>query len=158
MNCQAREIFVSKRYCTSFISYEEGSFHLFFWNEYLILDSENLCVQNMDLELIWNGSSTLLSMIGLSWMKNIELTPRCIYTANLPLSLFNTKDTQVQKALCEFLTIKNGITSKSAILLTRISFQRSQREYGEGRIGTAHWAQVPGCKDAQNKQITMKQN
>ena len=49
-------------------------------------------------------------------------------------------------------------SSKSAILLTRISFQRSQREYGEGRIGTAHWAQVPRCKDAQNKQITMKQN
>ena len=97
-------------------------------------------------------------MIGLSWMKNIELTPRCIYPANLPLSLFNTQDTQVQKALCEFLAIKNGITSKSAILLSRISFQRSQREYGEGRIGTAHWAQVPGCKDAQNKQITMKQN
>ena len=158
MNCQAREISVSKRYCTSFISYEEGSFHLFFWNEYLIVDSENLCVQNMDLELIWNGSSTLLSMIGSSWMKNIEPTPRCIYTANLPLSLFNTQDTQVQKALYEFLTIKNGITSKSAILFTRISFQRSQREYGEGRIGTAHWAQVPRCKDAQNKQITMKQN
>ena len=103
----------------------------------------------MDLELIWNGSSTLLSMIGLSWMKNIELTPRCIYTANLPLSLFNTKDTQVKKTLCEFLTIKKGITSTSAILLTRISFQRSQREDGEGRIGTAHWAQVPRCKDAQ---------
>ena len=93
MNCQAREFSVSKRYCTSFSSYKEGSYSSFFWNEYLIVDSENLCVQNMDLELIWNGSSTLLSMIGSSWMKNIELTPRCIYTANLPLSLFNTKDT-----------------------------------------------------------------
>ena len=26
MNCQAREIFVSKRYCTSFSSYKEGSY------------------------------------------------------------------------------------------------------------------------------------
>ena len=112
MNCQARNIFVSKQYCTSFCSYKESS--NFLWNEYLIVDSENLCVQNMDLELIWNGSSTLLPMIGLSWMKNIELTPRCIYPANLPLSLFNTKDTQVffrtvQKSLCEFLTFKKVI-------------------------------------------------
>ena len=115
MNCQARKISLSKKYCILFTSYKNSYYSSFFLkNEYLIVDSKNLCVQNMDWELIWNGSSTLLPMIGLSWMKNIELTPRCIYPANLPLSLFNTKDTQVffrtvQKSLCVFLTFKKVI-------------------------------------------------
>ena len=120
MNCQARKISLSKKYCILFTSYKNSYYSSFFLkNEYLIVDSKNLCVQNMDWELIWNGSSTLLPMIGLSWMKNIELTPRCIYPANLPLSLFNTKDTQVffrtvQKSLCEFLTLKKVIKVRNS--------------------------------------------
>ena len=158
MNCQAKEISLSKKYCTLFTSYNESSYSYFFLKQ--IIDSwfwEPLCTEygfGADLKRFFYSLANDWFVMDEKYWANPSMHISC----KSSFISFQYQRHTSSKPLCEFLAIKNGITSKWAILPVRISFQRSQREYGEGRIGTAHWAQVPRCKDAQNKQITMKQH